>query len=111
MVRNVIRWKLNEMMARRRIRNKDLAVSLGISENSVYRLRRTDEMPRLSPERLNGICTALDCQPGDLLVWEPDDLQGHTQDNTPSSRQPINDLLQTTPKSSSSTKSEIQVAA
>jgi len=69
-------------------------------------------MPRLSPERLNGICTALSCQPGDLLVWEPDDPpQEDTQDNTPSSRQPINDLLQITPKSSSSTKSEIQVAA
>lgn len=69
----VIRWKLNELMARKRIRNKDLATALGITENSVYRLRRIDEMPRLSPERLNGICAVLQCQPGELLEWVPDD--------------------------------------
>lgn len=69
----VIRWKLNEIMARKRVRNKDLAKVLGITENSVYRLRKVDDMPRLTPERLNGICKALNCQPGDLLVYEPDD--------------------------------------
>lgn len=69
----VIRWKLNEVMARKRVRNKDLAEDLGITENSVYRLRKVDEMPRLSPERLNGICKALNCQPGELLVYEPDE--------------------------------------
>ncbi len=69
---NVIRWKLNEVMARKRVRNKDLAVALEITENSVYRLRKTDEMPRLTPERLNGICAVLRCQPGELLEWEPD---------------------------------------
>lgn len=53
----------------RRMRNKDLAEILGITENSVYRLRKADEMPRLSPERLEGLCEALACQPGDLLEW------------------------------------------
>ncbi len=72
----VIRWKLNEVMARKRVRNKDLAEALGITENSVYRLRKVDEMPRLTPERLNGICKALDCQPGDLLEYQPDDRDG-----------------------------------
>jgi len=70
---NVIRWKLNELMARNRIRNKDLAEALGITENSVYRLRRIDEMPRLAPERLNGICAFLKCQPGELLEWTDSD--------------------------------------
>jgi len=70
---NVIRWKLNEVMARKRIRNKDLAQDLGITETSIYRLRKTDDMPRLSPERLNGLCAALKCQPGELLEWVPDD--------------------------------------
>jgi len=85
---NVIHWKLNELMARKRIRNKDLALALGITENSVYRLRRTDEMPRLSPERLNGICTFLLCQPGELLVWTPDgdDLFNNSpSENSPTS--------------------------
>lgn len=70
---DVIHWKLNEVMARKRIRNKDLAEALDITENSVYRLRKADEMPRLTPDRLNGICTALACQPGDLLEWISDD--------------------------------------
>jgi putative transcriptional regulator len=73
----VIRWKLNEVMARKRVRNKDLAEALGITENSVYRLRKVDEMPRLMPERLNGICKALDCQPGELLEYDPDDSDGN----------------------------------
>ncbi len=72
----MIRWKLNEVMARKRVRNKDLAEALGITENSVYRLRKVDQMPRLTPERLNGICKALNCQPGELLEYEPDDDDG-----------------------------------
>ncbi|MEY3255349.1 MAG: hypothetical protein RLZZ29_480 [Cyanobacteriota bacterium] len=72
----VILWKLNEVMARKRVRNKDLAEALGITENSVYRLRKVDEMPRLTPERLNGICKALNCQPGELLEYVPDDNDG-----------------------------------
>lgn len=72
----VIRWKLNEVMARKRVRNKDLAEALGITENSVYRLRKVDEMPRLAPERLNGICKALNCQPGELLEYVPNDDDG-----------------------------------
>ena len=71
--KQVITWKLNEIMARKRVRNKDLAEALDITVNSVYRLRKVDEMPRLIPERLDGICKVLNCQPGDLLVYEPDD--------------------------------------
>jgi len=72
----VIRWKLNEVMARSRMRNKDLAEELEITENSVYRLRKVDEMPRLTPERLNGICQALNCQPGELLEYVPNNDDG-----------------------------------
>jgi DNA-binding Xre family transcriptional regulator len=68
-----IRWKLNEVMARKRMRNKDLAEYLDITENSVYRLRKADDMPRLTPQRLEGICAALQCQPGELLEWLPGD--------------------------------------
>jgi putative transcriptional regulator len=73
MGKRMIAWRLNEIMAKRRIKNKDLAAALGIDENSVHRLRRTDEMPRLTAERLNGLCIALECNPGDLIVFIPDD--------------------------------------
>ena len=68
-----IRWKLHEVMSRRRVRNKDLASALDITENSVYRLRKAEDMPRLTPQRLEGICEVLNCQPGDLLEWVPED--------------------------------------
>ncbi len=67
-----IRWKLHEVMAKTRMRNKDLAEALEITENSVYRLRKANDMPRLTPERLEGICATLRCQPGDLLEWVAD---------------------------------------
>ena len=67
-----IRWKLHEVMAKMRMRNKDLAEALEITENSVYRLRKANDMPRLTPERLEGICATLRCQPGDLLEWVAD---------------------------------------
>ena len=69
----MIRWKLNEVMAAKRIRSKQLAAALGIREVSVYKLRATDNMPRLTEERLEGICKVLRCQPGDLLWWIPDE--------------------------------------
>ncbi|MBO3458987.1 helix-turn-helix domain-containing protein [Aetokthonos hydrillicola Thurmond2011] len=68
-------------MAKKRVRNKDLAEGIGITETSVYRLRKTDIMPRMSPERLNAICQFLDCQPGDLLSYVPDD-DGETATET-----------------------------
>ncbi|WP_341531866.1 helix-turn-helix transcriptional regulator (plasmid) [Nostoc sp. UHCC 0302] len=80
MKKQMIVWKLNEVMARQRIKNKDLAAFLGIDENSVSRLRKTDEMPRLTGERLNGLCVALGCQPGDLIVFIPDDEANPRQD-------------------------------
>ncbi|MDZ4876728.1 MAG: hypothetical protein CLLPBCKN_006163 [Chroococcidiopsis cubana SAG 39.79] len=86
----VIRWKLNEVMARKRIRNKDLAKTLSITETSIYRLRKTDEMPRLSPERLNGICAALECQPGELLEWLPDDDGNQVANTNQTSLEPPN---------------------
>jgi len=65
----MIRWKLNEMMAVKRKKNKDLAEALGVTASSVSRLRQKDVMPRLRPETLDGICRFLACQPGDLLEW------------------------------------------
>lgn len=70
----MILWKLNELMAAQRKRNKDLAEFLGVSENAVYRLRKRDDMPRLTGDTLNGICAFLDCNPGDLLVRENDEV-------------------------------------
>ena len=76
-VRWMIRWKLNELMARHRISNKDLAESLGRHETSVSRMRTSDEMPRFNGESLNALCDALTglaevtVNPSDLIEYIP----------------------------------------
>jgi putative transcriptional regulator len=72
MTATVIRWKLNELLSKQRKTSRELAEAIGVHENSVYRLRKEDTMPRLSHDTLNGICVFLKCQPGDLLEWVPD---------------------------------------
>ncbi|MGK7951854.1 MAG: helix-turn-helix domain-containing protein [Xenococcaceae cyanobacterium] len=99
---SVIHWKLNELMAKKRIRNKDLAEALGITENSVYRLRRTDEMPRLTPERLNGICTFLQCQPGELLEWTLDEYPSQQPKTEEQEAERAREAQETTNQGSSS---------
>lgn len=106
---SVIHWKLNELMAKKRVRNKDLAQALGITENSVYRLRKTDEMPRLTPERLNGICTYLDCQPGELLVWSPDDSPQTNEDNKSSTKSSNKNMPSSKSKDIASNSSFLEV--
>lgn len=80
---NVIRWKLNEVMAAKRIRNKDLAKAIDVTENSIYRLRKADKMPRMNHDTLNSLCVALKCQPADLLVYEPDGGENPRSDRQP----------------------------
>ena len=48
-----------------------VAKKAGISTNTIYRLSG-DEFASISPQVLNSLCSALDCQPGDLLTFEPD---------------------------------------
>ena len=69
----VIKWKLNEALSKQRKTSRELAEFLGIHENSVYRLRKEDKMPRLNHDTLEGICKFLECQPGDLLELVPDE--------------------------------------
>lgn len=68
----MIKWKLNEVMAKKRISNRKLAQLIQVHENSVYRLRKTDIMPRLTAEKLNNLCQALDCTTADLIDYIPD---------------------------------------
>lgn len=75
----VIKWRLNEMLASQRKSSRDLAAALGVHENSVYRLRKQDRMPRLEHDTLEGICKFLECAPGDLLVIVPDEEGGDRQ--------------------------------
>ena len=61
-----IRVTLDVMLARRKMRSKDLAALVGITESNLS-LLRTGKVRGIRFETLARICDALDCQPGDLL--------------------------------------------
>lgn len=59
---------LDVMMAKRKIRSKDLASQLGITEANLSILK-TGKAKAMRFTTLEALCEALDCQPGDLLEY------------------------------------------
>lgn len=62
---------LDVMMARRKIRSKELAAILGITEANLSILK-TGKAKAMRFTTLDAICKALDCQPGDILEYRDD---------------------------------------
>ena len=62
-------------MAERNVSNIELAAALDVDPRVVSRWRHPDYVPqRLDcAGLLNGMCKALKCTPGDLLVYSEDD--------------------------------------
>ena len=67
----MIRVKLDVVMAEKRITGKQLAARVGITEPNLS-LLRNGKVKGVRFTTLDAICRALDCQPGDLIVHEPD---------------------------------------
>lgn len=66
-----IMLRLDVMLARRKMMSKDLADQIGISVQNLS-LLKTGQVRGVRFETLAAICKALDCQPADLLEYEPD---------------------------------------
>ena len=64
--------RLDVMLAERKVQSKQLAEYLGITEANVSLLKQ-GKVKGVRFETLTKICTFLDCQPGDILVYVPDD--------------------------------------
>jgi len=62
---------LDVIMAKRKIRSKDLAKELGITEANLSILK-TGKAKAIRFTTLEAICRALDCQPGDILEFQPE---------------------------------------
>ncbi len=62
---------LDVMLARRKMRSKELAERIGISEQNVS-LLKSGKVKGVCFETLERICAALDCQPGDILEYRPE---------------------------------------
>ena len=60
---------LDVMLARRKMRSKELAQLVGISEQNLSILK-TGKARAIRLATLEAICRALDCQPGDLLEYQ-----------------------------------------
>jgi putative transcriptional regulator len=63
--------QLDVMLARRKVKSKDLAEHVGITEANLSMLKQ-GKVKGVRFETLARICEFLDCQPGDLLHCEAD---------------------------------------
>ncbi len=63
--------RLDVMMARRKVRSNVLARAIGISETNLS-LLRSGKVRGLRFTTLDAICRYLDCDPADLLEYQPD---------------------------------------
>ena len=63
---------LDVMLARRKVKSKDLAAHVGITEQNLS-LLKSGKVKGIRFATLEAICEYLDCQPGDILSWSKDD--------------------------------------
>jgi putative transcriptional regulator len=61
---------LDVALAMRKMRSKELAERIGISQQNLSRLK-TGKGKQISFSTLAKICEVLDCQPGDILEAQP----------------------------------------
>lgn len=63
---------LDVMLARRKMRSRELAERIGIAEQNVS-LLKSGKVKGMRFDTLEKICEILDCQPGDILEYRPDE--------------------------------------
>lgn len=60
------------MLAKRKMQSQELAEKIGITQANLSILK-TGKAKALKLSTLDAICKALNCQPGDLLEFQPED--------------------------------------
>ncbi|RRN58503.1 transcriptional regulator [Pseudoxanthomonas sp. SGNA-20] len=63
---------LDVMLARRKMKSRELADAVGISETNLSLLKQ-GHVKGVRFATLEAICRVLQCQPGDLLEYRPED--------------------------------------
>lgn len=61
---------LDVMLARRKMRSRELAEAVGITEQNIS-LLKSGKVRGVRFDTLARICEVLQCQPGDLLEYQP----------------------------------------
>ncbi|WP_434558634.1 helix-turn-helix domain-containing protein [Pseudomonas sp. Z4-20] len=64
--------QLDVMLAMRKVKSKDLAAAIGITEANLSLLKQ-GKVKGIRLVTLEAICSYLQCQPADLLVYQPQD--------------------------------------
>ncbi len=70
----MINVRLDYVLLERRMKLKELAESTGLAVNNLSVLK-TNKARAIRFSTLNNLCEALDCTPGDLLEYVPDNQQ------------------------------------
>lgn len=63
---------LDVMMAKRKIRSRELAAAIGITEANLS-LMKNGKIKGIKLDTVDRLCKALKCQPGDLFCYEEED--------------------------------------
>jgi putative transcriptional regulator len=66
--------QLDVMLARRKMRSRELAERIGITEANVS-LLKSGKVKGVRFDTLEKLCAVLQCQPGDLLQYQTDDAE------------------------------------
>lgn len=66
--------RLDVVMAKRKVRSNALARAIGLTEANLS-LLKSGKVKGLRFSTLEAICAALDCQPGDILEYQPDETR------------------------------------
>ncbi len=67
---------LDLMLVRRKVSSRELAQAIGLSETNLS-LIKSGKIKGMRFQTLNAICAYLDCEPGDILRYVPDEEAPH----------------------------------
>ena len=65
--------ELDVMLAKRKMKLNDLAAEVGITAQNLSVLK-SGRAKAVRFSTLDAICQALQCTPGDILIYQPDDV-------------------------------------
>lgn len=72
---------LDVMLARRKLRSRQVAAAVGMTEANLSLLKQ-GKVKGMRFATLARLCAVLDCQPGDLLAFIPDADEGSCESGT-----------------------------
>lgn len=69
----MIKLNLGNVMKEQKVKLKDLADKIGLTEANLSNIK-TGKISAIRFTTLNALCKELNCQPGDILVYNEDEI-------------------------------------